>query len=108
MKIHVANFCILGAFVREQMNQKSAFMDLSQVYGSTEFELSQLRDDDGMHLKSRRGMLGGPHGNQGTGDLLAFTQVILHNFCIAFTFFKSLFKRGLFYSFKISRVTGHV
>jgi len=63
-----------GALVREQMNQKSAFMDLSQVYGSTEFELSQLRDDDGMHLKSRTGRLGGPHGNQGTGDLLAFTQ----------------------------------
>jgi len=53
------------------MNQKTSFMDLSQVYGSTETELKELLHSDGMRLKFRKGFDG---ANGPVGDILPFTQ----------------------------------
>lgn len=60
-----------GQFVREQMNQKTSFIDLSQVYGSTERELAELISTNKMHLKTRDG-IDGARGN--VGKILPFTQ----------------------------------
>ena len=37
------------------MNQKTSFLDLSQVYGASEQDLENLIHSDKMHLKTRRG-----------------------------------------------------
>lgn len=37
------------------MNQKTSFLDLSQVYGASEADLENLIHSDKMHLKTRSG-----------------------------------------------------
>ena len=39
------------------MNQKTSFLDLSQVYGASEEDLANLIATDKMHLKTRTGTL---------------------------------------------------
>ena len=39
------------------MNQKTSFLDLSQVYGASEEDLANLIATDKMHLKTRSGTL---------------------------------------------------
>lgn len=42
------------------MNQKTSFLDLSQVYGASEEDLANLIASDKMHLKTRTGTLINP------------------------------------------------
>jgi len=53
------------------MNQKTSFLDLSQVYGASEADLENLIHSDKMHLKTRSGV-DGAEGN--VGDILPFTS----------------------------------